>query len=215
MKRLFFVAVCACLCAASALADDSINWGQLGSNRAVLSTYQPWTSQSGQYTGTVGLTSESTFERLDQGNGWNGNFYPGDHVIWNEGGPAAHGMEFLIFFDQLVYGGGAQIQAAYYGEFWASIIAFNSNGYMIGEVDKMGESNANGDGSAIYLSYLSDLPDVKYIEFYMYDINGGESMALDQFTIYTNAAVPEPASLALLGSGLLASIVSLRKRIGL
>lgn len=214
MKRLLLLCVCACLCATSAWANDIINWGQLGGNQSILSTYQSWTSQSGQFTGSVGNVSDGTFQRVDQGNGWTGNFSPGEKLIWNQGGPYSQEIDLGIFFDQPVAGGGVQIQARFYGEFWASIMAFDINDYMIGEVDMMGHSNGNGDGSAIFISFLSDQRNVHLIEFNVYDINGGDSYAIGQFTIYPNAATPEPGSFVLVGTGLLGAWAGLRRRFG-
>lgn len=213
MKRLLLVAVCACLFAIGASASDIIDWGQLGASPRVLDSYQTWTSQSGQYTGTVQNLGGGSLQRVDQGNGWEGNFYNGDHLIWNGGGPYSQEIDIAIFFDQPVVGGGAQIQARYYGEFWASIMAFDSHDNMIGEVDMQGQSNANGDGSALYISFLSNQPNVTHIEFNVYDINGGDSFAIGKFTIAPAVVTPEPGSLVLLGSGLMGALTYVRRRI--
>jgi hypothetical protein len=60
-------------------APDSVNWGQLGPSFTLLTTPENWVSAGG-LTGEVGITGSfigtQNFERLDQSNGWSGNFLP-------------------------------------------------------------------------------------------------------------------------------------------
>lgn len=212
---LLCVLFCGCLSMQAALADDFIDWGQLGPDGAVLSTPQPWISQSTAFIGLVGNVSGGTFQRLDQGNGWNGNFSTGDHLIWNQGGPTDTGIDLGIEFDnQFVFGGNAQIQADFFGAFTATLTAFDHDGNVLGQVTEQGQSNSNGDGSAISIGFRSSLPNVYFLEFNVVDVNGGDSLAINGFNIYTSGTTtPEPGSLLLLGSGLLGTLAYGRTRL--
>src|SRR5262245_13952033 len=64
-------------------ANDSIDWGQLGPAFTVLSSPQNVAS-NGLLDATVS-SAGGIFERVDQGNGWAGNFPGGDHLLWDQG----------------------------------------------------------------------------------------------------------------------------------
>src|SRR5579864_1544736 len=81
-------------------------------------------------------------ERRDQGNGWGGNFFPGDELAWT--GANGQGMSFSFLTP--VSGVGAQIQADFFGAFVAQIC--DQNGFCFQEA---GNSTPNGDGSAIFI----------------------------------------------------------------
>jgi hypothetical protein len=184
-----------------------------------LVTPENWTSTSGLYTGQIGITGSiigtQNMERLDQGNGWNGNFTPGDALVWNEGGFAQTGIDIGVLFNNPSFGGGAQIQADFFGAFTATLTAFDTLGNVIGVVTMPGNSNSNGDGSAIFIGFQSSSANVGFLNFNVVDAFGGDSLAIDTLTIYNTGTVPEPASLLLLGSGLLGAVAYGRRRLGL
>ena len=202
----------------TAFANDTIDWGQLGPSFTLLTTPENWTSTSALYTGQVGITGSplgtQNFERRDEGNGWGGNFFPGEHLLWNEGTQYQTGIDFGVLFNQNVYGGGAQIQSDYFGPFTATLTAYQccsvSPGNLLGTVVMLGNSNGNADGSAIFISFLSNTPNVWFLNFNVVDQFGGDSLSIGTVTLYST---PEPGSLLLLGSGALGLAGVIRRKL--
>ncbi len=99
---------------------------------------------------TVQNPGSGGLERRDQGNGWEGNFAPGDELIWtqDEAGP----MD--IFFNSPVFGAGAQIQRDMYGAFNAQIDVYDAAAVFVMSFNLAGLSNPNGDNGAIFLGVL-------------------------------------------------------------
>jgi hypothetical protein len=210
---------CALLAVTGALANDTVDWGQLGPAFTPLTTPENWTSTGALYTGQVGITGSligtQNFERLDQGNGWSGNFLPGDHLLWNEGAYLQTGIDIGVLFNNFSFGGGAQIQADFFGPFTATLTAFDGLGNLIGTTVLAGNSTSAGDGSAIFIGFQSSSANVAFLNFNVVDQYGGDSLAIDTLTIYGSGSTPEPTSLLLLGSGLVAAVAYGRRRLGL
>ena len=119
-----------------------------------------------------------------------------------------------MLFNQHGYGGGAQIQSDWPGPFAATLTAYQccsvSPGNLLGTVVMNGNSNYNGDGSAIFIGFLSNTPNVWFLNFNVVDQFGGDSLAIGTVTFYPT---PEPGSLLLLGSGVLGLAGVIRRKL--
>ena len=108
MKRIASIlAICLSLGVGSVWADI-VDWNQLGPPSTVLPSPQIWDSLSGQ-TGVVGVVGGGSFERVDQGFDWNGNFSTGSALIWNQGNG-----DFLFLFNTPLSGSSMAVQGDAY-----------------------------------------------------------------------------------------------------
>ena len=205
------------LCTTIACLDpnDNVNWGAQGYGPpgTSLSTPQTWNSTLGLYDGYVGVVGPTNFTLMQQSVNWNGNFDPGDYLIWNQdinnfAGNA--GQILLLFTSGLpVYDAGAAIQADLYGPFVATICAYgNSHSECWSE---NGVSNLNGDSSAIIIG-VKETWQITTLDFTVIDINGNNDLAIN--TLYLSS-VPEPGTIMLFGSGVLGLAGMLRRKINL
>ena len=161
---------------------DFVDWGVLGS---------PFTTVSNPFSITSfgGLNLEvsqpfGSFERRNQSGGWNGNFTPGDRLIWTQNNPGP----LTIDFNSPVLGAGAQIQINTFGDFIGTIEAFDSGGISLGGFSLQGLSTSNGDNSAIFIGLLSNTANIDKLVFSV-DF-GSQDFAINQLDIVTKP-VPE------------------------
>ena len=174
----------------------------------------PGISTLGLYDGLVGVVGPTNFTLMQQSFGWNGNFDPGDYLIWNQdiNNFVGNALQIRLVFESglPVYDGGAAIQADFFGPFEATICAYNFGGNSDCQ-SEAGVSNSNGDSSAIVIG-LKEPWQINILDFTVVDINGNNDEAIGSLYL---SSVPEPGTIMLLGSGVLGLAGMLRRKINL
>lgn len=188
----------------SRTGTDLVDWGQLGPSFTVVPS--PFTAVS---NGGKTLTGNDggNFERRDEGNGWDGIFTLGDHLLWNQD----NGNAIDIHFNNPIVNGGAQIQDDFFGLYMGCIQALGSFG--ASPVFCVSGNNTGGDtGTAPFIGIV-DLSGGNITDLIFTTDVGPNATAINQlsFTPGSGPNVPEPASLALLGTGLVGLAGSMRK----
>lgn len=177
-------------------ANDTLNWNSLGSAGTPVSN--PFTVSSTGGNTVKGSIPSGSFQRLDQGYGWAGNFAPNNALLWTQGNPGP----LQLTFSQAVRGVGTQIQANLYGSFTTVIEAFNSGGISLGSFTLPGNSTGSGDNSAIFIGVLSDNADIAKV---LFNVQGDQDFAINQVSLNSTGGtpIPTPALLpGLIGLGL-------------
>ena len=191
------------------LVNDYIDWAQLGPATTVLPNTV--TVQTGVFGHSLTISSNDAFERLDQGNGWYGNFANGAALIWT--GPASNQMTLNFGSTNPLFIFETQIQSDYFGSFTATIEAYDVNGNLLHSFTENGVSNSNGDNSAILIGLADTLKEITQIRLIVTGTDPNPAdFAINQVNLLecNTSPVPLPPSALLLGSGLL-GLVGLRR----
>jgi hypothetical protein len=192
-------------------ATDMVDWSQFGNSYTNVPDPSNFTSTGG-LTGTIADNLNSQMQIRQQGNSWAGNFTQGDYVLWDE----TSGGLLSISFNTPISAAGANIMSNPYGNFDATISAYNSSNILLGSFTESGIANGNNDGSAIFLGVSSSATDIKTITYgtSTSTSNFFPGFAINQLGIRANPStnVPEPGDLALLLSGGLSGLALFLKR---
>ena len=157
----------------------------------------PISTQLTANTGEVATISQAAGSpsRVDQSAatfGWSGNFLPGQALIWTRyGGPTTFdfGTTKLSSF-------GYQIQPDVYTRFTAYISVLDANNIEIARFTRDGGSNANADGSALFIG-IAATDSASYFSKIRFGIQTGGNTLNFAYNSPSFAAVPEPGTVVL------------------
>jgi hypothetical protein len=186
---------------------DIIDWTQLGGNGTSLTTPQSAVSFEGN-NALVGNINGSSFIRLDEGNGWIGNFDSGESLIWTgAGGPAGGGAglgPMAMVLQNPVGSFGFSIQPGHYGAFSVDVRALDASNHLLFDQTFNGISNSLENGSALFVG-LGDTAGVNISEILISStsVSTKNNFAIDDPSFTYTVATPEPRSMAVLLSALL------------
>jgi hypothetical protein len=194
-------------------ANDTIDWSSAGNAGQTINN--PFSiASTGGLTGNqvsqVGAVGGEQFMRLDEGNGWNGGFASGAHLLWTNGNNGPMTIDFGS--GKNVVSAGAFIQSDFFTvPFTATIKVFDTNG---NEYDFQLHSSADSSNKnpPVFIGVLADNVLVDHIDKIQFSVtpDPGQDTAPENFvvgnvsfqTITPLSAVPAPAGAVLFGLGL-------------
>ena len=134
-------------------------------------------------------------------------------MLWTAG---TNGPVDFTFAIGNIAGMGFNIQNDYWGTFTAYLEAFDSLDNSLGSVSEVDTASPAGDASAIFIGILSYSQNIARIHVWTSDTadvpGSANDFAMGPATIQGEGQIPEPGTLALLGSGLIAAAVWRRRR---
>lgn len=183
---------------------DTVDWGTVAdeTGSSVPSPYVRTSTPSSITTTAIIATGTSNFLIEVEGSFWDGNFSPGDVLLWTSFNSSPMALTFSI----PIQGIGFQIQRADSGPFTASLTAFGAGNVSFGTVTVNGTSSVGGgDNTAPFIGVYSNLADIVSISL---AVNGvSTDFAINQATLLTSLnSIPEPGTFAMSGIGFLALI---------
>ena len=171
-------------------------------------TPQAWVASDGVHTGTVGLVdTQQGFYNLQDGTSWNGAFSSGMGLVYNGASFGNTPADIAVTFDQGETGVGAYIQANFFGPFTAAITLYDINYQPLGTFETTGTSSY-APGTALFLGAWADTAG----EVYAAQFDVVDQFGNDDFAIGEVLTTPEPASMGLIGAGLLGLVALARRR---
>jgi PEP-CTERM motif len=194
---------------------DIIDWGQLGPDLTIISSPASVTSFNG--LGAVASVPGPVMVTFVQSCGcgfgsWNGNFDSGENLLYNGNGFGNGPSPLTIAFASGVSSVGFEIQDNFFGSFTATLGVFNGANLLF-SLTLPGVSNSNMDGSALFMG-VGDLTGANITSILITDVGAGgpNDFAIDAVSLTQASTVPEPGSLALLGTGLLGVAGAVRRK---
>lgn len=196
---------------AEILSPTTVDWSALGPDFTGVGS----TPSTGGVT-VSGAAAYTVFQQAVAGS-WGGNFLNGESLLASIDSATVTELPgvFDMAFASPISGFGTQVQAYYFGDFTADILAYDSSNVLLGSfLGIAGTSNSNADGSALFLGVVSSALDISRIVITVTSAFG-EGAAINQLSLSTQVAappgVPEPATLLIAGIALGALRLSRRR----
>jgi len=198
---------------------DSFDWGQLGAPGTFIDTPAAVFSSGATNAALVGNADGSQFLTMQQGVTWNGNFAFGENLVWT--GNANFGVgglgPFLVELLNPVGSIGFGIQADLYGPFTAYVDLYDSNYSYLASFSFTGNSSSSNAGDNLFIG-IRDISAVNIgamvIQTDSGDPDFANDFAINSVSFDYQPPVPEPGTLAMLGSALLGAAGLIRSKIG-
>jgi len=164
----------------------------------------------GKAVATKGISGVGPGDPIQAINGteWDGNMYGDQDALWTNGAGA-----ITIQFDQAVQAAGMAVQTDFFGDFTAQLELFHQ-GNLLAVFTETGNSNDLGDGSAAFLGFTDDFASVDAMRISILSCaQDCGDFAIDTVDIGVPNQVPEPGTLALMGSGVVGLAGLLRRKL--
>jgi hypothetical protein len=170
-------------------ATDQVNWSTLGPTGTIIPAPFQFTTAHGMRLTVATGGSGPSFKRLDQGNGFSGDFAPGTPLL------ATNSLGSLdIKFPTRVHGAGAFVEHATLGSFTQYVLALSGT-TVVAEFTVDETNDHLGNGTAGFIGVLSDQDNIT--EVFFDSFRGGNTVSAGPLI-----AVPLPAGLAMAVSSL-------------
>jgi hypothetical protein len=204
--------------------NDEVYWNQLPLNSSIdtgttIATHRqgiPLTISFGR--GTAGTTFTQCGSSCGAGQNWAGDFLPGQHILGAVSSSDTNNGNLILSFGQGIDGIGFVLEANDYGTFTAEVTLFDGS-TDLGSFFEGGNSTFSPGSMESFLG-IEDLTgaDITSIHIAAFDCNGGpcsNGFAIGELLLQTSpqTSSPEPASLALLGSSIMALGFLLQRRL--
>ncbi len=182
---------------------DYIDWADLGATFTPVPASFVISTHGTPFN--VNVSGPGPMERRDEGNGWLGDFTPGDALLWtnSQSGP------LTLTGSKTCNEVGMSVQRDQYGAYGMTISAYDGLNNLVGSFHLNGNVGSAEDGSALFAGIRSTAGDIHSVVIQM-DDNG--DFALNRVSYSCCGPVPEPASMSVLALGALGLLRKKRAR---